>query len=706
MTIPVSAREAARLAQAAASDPGLLGCWVDASAGSGKTKVLTDRVLRLLLREDQKAGRILCLTFTRAAAAEMRTRIATRLGDWAVAEEAALAEALATLGCPADPATRRRARSLFAEVLELPGGMRISTIHGFCQSLLHAFPLEAGLAPQFRVLEEADAAALHAEAREAVLSGAVPGGEAGAALALLAGLVDAGSFAGAVGALLNGRNRERLAECLRASNGLDGLRLRLAGLLGLEADMDEPALLRDACRVPDPVPRAAAALVNHKDKRARDLAARMRDWLDRDHEARAACWDDWCGHLLTDKGALRAVLAGDTAFVAEAARIVALRERIAACRQLEATTALLRLAHPILDHVEQRKRGAGLLGYDDLIEIASRVLRDPGSAWVLFKLDGGLDHVLLDEAQDSNPAQWKIAWALSEEFFAGQGVERKGEPPARSVFAVGDVKQAIYGFQGSDARGFGLWEARFRGRVEALDERGFRRVPLTTSFRSTAPVLALVDAVFADGPARAGVVGAEEVLAHRADREGHAGEVELWPLLRPAEKPKAEDWHIPEDPADAADASAQMAEALAARIAHMIRHERLAARDRPVRAGDILVLVRRLANVPLVPRLVRALKERNVAVAGISRLKLVEHIAVMDLLALCDVLLLPEDDLQLAALLKSPLCGLDEDALFELAHGRKASLWSVLLAHRGAATPTGRAAGWIARLAERADLLA
>ena len=296
MTVPVSAREAARLAQAAASDPGLLGCWVDASAGSGKTKVLTDRVLRLLLREDQKAGRILCLTFTRAAAAEMRTRIATRLGDWAVAEEAALAEALATLGCPTDPATRRRARSLFAEVLELPGGMRISTIHGFCQSLLHAFPLEAGLAPQFRVLEEADAAALHAEAREAVLSGAVPGRGAGAALALLAGLVDAGSFAGAVGALLNGRNRERLAECLRASNGLDGLRLRLAGLLGLEADMDEPALLRDACRIPDPVLRAAAALVNHKDKRARDLAARMRDWLDRDHDTRAAGWDDWCGN--------------------------------------------------------------------------------------------------------------------------------------------------------------------------------------------------------------------------------------------------------------------------------------------------------------------------------------------------------------------------------------------------------------------------
>jgi ATP-dependent helicase/nuclease subunit A len=706
MTGPVSAREAARRDQAAAADPALLGCWVDASAGSGKTKVLTDRVLRLLLREGQQAGRILCLTFTRAAAAEMRTRIAQRLGEWAVAEDAALARALAELGAPTDPATLRRARALFAEVLELPGGMRITTIHSFCQSLLHAFPLEAGLAPQFRVLEEADAAALHAEAREAVLAGQAPE----AALALLAGLVDAGSFAEAVGRLLTGRNRERLAECLRHSNGVAGLRLRLAALLDLDAETDEQDLLARACTIPDPVLQAVAALANHRHKRGRDLAPKMQAWLALDPAARAGCWEDWCGHVFNTKGQLRDVLAELPAFVAEAARIEALQERLAACRQLEATMALLELANPILEHVEARKRGAGLLGYDDLIEIASRVLRDPGSAWVLFKLDGGLDHVLLDEAQDSNPAQWKIAWALSEEFFAGLGADRREPssavpPQPRSVFAVGDVKQAIYGFQGSDARGFGSWEQRFRARVEALAPQGFRRIPLTTSFRSTTPVLALVDAVFRDGPARAGVVEDGAVLRHRADREGQAGLVELWPMLRVDETPKAEEWLSPEEPAEAADASAQMAEALAARIAAMIREERLPARDRAIHAGDILVLVRRLANVPLVPRLVRALKRRGVAVAGISRLKLVEHIAVMDLLALCDVLLLPDDDLQLAALLKSPLCGLDEDALFELAHGRPGSLWSRLLAYRGAATPLGRAADWIGRLAERLDLL-
>jgi ATP-dependent helicase/nuclease subunit A len=713
MNTPLTPREQAQIAQKLASDPSV-SAWVAASAGSGKTKVLTDRVLRLLLQEGQSAQRILCLTFTKAAAAEMQTRLARKLGDWAVAEDPRLAAELEALGCPADEAALRRARSLFAEVLELPGGMRISTIHAFCQSLLGAFPLEAGLPPQFRVLEDADAATLLADAREAVLGGGGGGGAAREKLALLAGLVGADDFSATVAALLD--RRDRLAACLRGCNGLPGLRLRLAELLELGDEEDEAAVLASACRVPDAVARAAAALVNHRNKTPRELAARMRDWLARDVEDRAAAWAEWHSLFLTDKGALRTALAGDPALEAEAARILAVQGRVAACRLLEATEALLALAGPVLDHYEARRRSSGLLAYDDLIATASRVLRDPGSAWVLFKLDGGLDHVLLDEAQDTNPAQWEIASALTEEFFAGFGAELAGQGARiRTIFAVGDAKQSIYGFQGADARGFGAWETRFRKRVEGRRRGDFRKVELNVSFRSTAPVLALVDAVFADGPARAGVVEEGAVLAHRADREGHAGEVELWPLLRAAPKPKPLAWEVPEEPRRVADATALMAEALAARIAHMVRHETLPARGvrgpdgalrpRPVRPGDVLVLVRRLANVPLVPLLVRALKERGVPVAGVSRLKLVEHIAVMDLLALLGALLLPEDDLQLAALLKSPLVGLSEDDLFDLAHPRAGSLWSALLRHRGAGTPAGRAADWIGRLADRADLV-
>jgi ATP-dependent helicase/nuclease subunit A len=717
---PLSARAQAELAQHAASDP-LVSAWVGASAGSGKTKVLTDRVLRLLLQDGQAANRILCLTFTKAAAAEMQTRLARRLGAWACADDGLLDAHLQALGCEPGETLRRRARGLFAEVLELPGGMRISTIHAFCQSLLRAFPLEAGLPPQFAVLEDAEAASLLADAREAVLTAGLAPTEN---LQSLAGLVSADDFSGVLSGLM--RERERIAACINGCNGVSGLRLRLARAIGLpDGEEDAASAVAALCRVPDEVARAAAALVNQKNKKPQALGNGIRAWLALDGEERAARWQEWHRLFFTGEGKVRAEVAADAVMAAEAERLAEVQGRLAGCRLLAATEALLALAHPVLGHFDARKRGAGLMAYDDLIATAERVLRDPGSAWVLFKLDGGLDHVLLDEAQDSNPAQWRIAAALTEEFFAGQGAERRTFSEAeaeaarrRSVFAVGDIKQSIYGFQGADTAGFGTWGTAFERRVR--DSEGeFRQVPLTTSFRSTAPVLALVDAVFAEDAARRGVVpdGAEALL-HRADREGHAGAVELWPLLRRAAKPKPLPWLVPEQPEQVADAPTLLAEAVAARIAHMLRHDRLHARcvrrrcprtgaetleARPVRPGDVLVLVRR--RTAFVQRLVRALKERGVPVGGVDRLALVEQIAVQDLLALCDALLLPEDDLQLAALLKSPLIGLSEEALFGLAHGRAGSLWAALSARRGSDTPEGRAAEWIACLQGRADLV-
>jgi ATP-dependent helicase/nuclease subunit A len=312
--------------------------------------------------------------------------------------------------------------------------------------------------------------------------------------------------------------------------------------------------------------------------------------------------------------------------------------------------------------------------------------------------------VLLDEAQDSNKAQWGIAAALTEEFFAGKGVEKRDQPTPRTVFAVGDIKQSIYGFQGADAAGFARWKGHFGRRIGALGDT-LRDVQLKVSFRSTAPVLALVDAVFAEGEARAGVVDAGDVLAHRPDRSEHAGCVELWPMLEAAPTEPPPPWEVPETPSAATGADALLAEAIAARIADWIeRKEMLPGRGRPIRAGDILVLLRKRGG-GLLPRLVRALKERNVPVGGADRIRLVEQIAVLDLLALADVLLLPDDDLQLAALLKSPLVGLDEDQLMALAAGRSTSLWAVLQKARGAATPEGRAADWIAGLMARADLV-
>ncbi|WP_137180024.1 double-strand break repair helicase AddA [Roseomonas sp. AR75] len=710
MTALRTPRQEAEYEQGRGSDPAA-SAWVTASAGSGKTKVLTDRVLRLLLAPGARPNAILCLTFTKAAAAEMATRLATRLGAWAVLPESKLAAELAALlGTAPARDDLTRARKLFCDVLELPGGMRISTIHAFCQSLLRAFPLEAGLSPQFGVVEDSEAAALLADAQEEVLAGPLTPKEA---LEALAALVPPNAFADLVKALT--RDRVRLAAALRGAGTLDGLCAAIAGLLGLATTAHEAALIEEAAQSAASDILAAARLLQAS-RNANDQArgAKLLAWLELDGVARSAQWDDWCEIFLTDKGTVRARLGTKeigarqaeclAILQAEGERLVQIEGSRRACRLLAATRALLGLGKPVLDGYAARKRARGLMDYDDLILAAEGVLKDPGSAWVLYKLDGGLEHVLLDEAQDSNPAQWGIAAALADEFFAGEGRERKGEPVTRTIFAVGDVKQSIYGFQGADAAGFGRWKRHFAERCAAIHGE-LRDVQLKVSFRSTAPVLAMVDAVFADGAARAGVVEGDDVLEHRADRIGQAGAVELWPMLDAAETEPPPEWDVPDAPSRTAGPDAMLADAVAARIQHWLASgEMLPARGRAMRPGDILVLVRKRTG-GLVPRLLKALKERGVPVGGADRLRLVEQIAVQDMLALADVLLLPEDDLQLAALLKSPLIGFDEDQLFALAQGRIGSLWARLAQERGRDTPEGRAADWLARLMGRADLV-
>ncbi|WP_160000083.1 double-strand break repair helicase AddA [Roseomonas sp. 18066] len=702
-----SPREAAQAAQRRASDP-LASAWVGASAGSGKTKVLTDRVLRLLLRPGAKPGRILCLTFTKAAAAEMATRLARRLGEWAVADDATLRASLEALtGARPGAALARRARALFAEVLEQPGGMRIATIHSFCQSLLRSFPLEAGLPPQFTLIEEADAAEMLAESREMTLaSGTLPE----EAIAAMAGLGSPEDFADTLRMLV--RERERLGKAIEAAGGIRGCDVLLRKRLGLPREGGEGEALAEAVAAVDsPQLRASALLRQSGNANDRARGELMKAFIDLPLEARQARWDDWCAIFLTADGSPRKSMATkgglkdrheetQALMAEEAERLYRFEDGRKAWRLHGATLALLALAQPVLNAYAARKARMGAVDFDDLIQAARGLLQDPGSAWVLYKLDGGLDHLLLDEAQDSNPHQWEIAARLAEEFFSGLGTR---EPEAvRSIFAVGDEKQSIYGFQGADAAGFARWQAHFERAVGEAGEK-FAAVPLNVSFRSTAPVLALVDAVFAEGAARQGVVPEGAVLAHRADRAGEAGIVELWPALAKPPAAALEPWDVPDEPVGEEDAEALMAEALAARIAQMVREERLPARgDRPIRPGDILVLLRRRTGFSTL--LVRALKARGVAVGGVDRMRLIEQIAVQDLLALCDILLLPEDDLQLAAVLKSPLCNVPEDDLYVLARGRVQPLWWNLLQRRGEDSAAGRAADWLADLADRADL--
>jgi ATP-dependent helicase/nuclease subunit A len=662
--------------QLQASDPAV-SAFVSAHAGAGKTKLLVDRLLRLMLAGADPA-RILCLTYTKAAAAEMAIRLQRRLGGFVTLDDAALDRELAALAVARSADSRALARALFAKVLDLPGGMRISTIHAFCQSLLRRFPLEAQVSPHFALVEDADARAALEEAREAALPVADKD-----ALATLAGLVNADGFAGLVAYLE--REREKLQAALKLAP--DALAVAMRRAAGVTAP-DEASLLAGAVTWPGEA-RLRGALTRvqtHGSQGVGDKAGRMLGWLNLPAAERVEHWERWLEELFTKAGEdrkagafINASLAKTHTDVAdicadEQARVKAVLDEAAALRMANASAALLTLAAPILQSYEADKSAGARLDYIDLIGRTSALLKDTGAAWVLFKLDGGLDHLLLDEVQDTAPEQWRIAARLTGDFFAGAGA-RAGTH--RTVFAVGDVKQSIYSFQGAEPAAFAKARDWYRRRVEAAGEI-WRETVLDVSFRSTAPVLDLVDAVFAEAPAANGVCVPAD-LHHVANRVGHAGAVEIWPLAPRPDVQALDPWSIAERNHGQDSAPDRLVRELAAWITAQVSGSvMLESAGRPLRPGDILVLVRRRNNFGRA--LVRALKAAGVPVAGLDRMVLTDQPAVQDLMSLCDALLLPDDDLTFCEFLVSPLGFLSDDSLMRLVTQRQGSAWEALRA--------------------------
>ena len=691
-----------------ASDP-KVSAWVDASAGTGKTTVLTDRVLRLLL-DGASPGRILCITFTRAAAAEMSNRIIERLGGWAVKGDAELVHELYELtGERPDADTQTRARQLFAAIVDAPAGFRIQTIHAFCQSVLRRFPLEAGLAPHFDLLDDRTAGELLAEARQAVLfeAGRDPHGPLGKALAVLIEYMDERGFAALIQTVLS--SRRRIAQAIADHNGVGLLAPRMWRELGLEPGETPAVILEEACHegVFDRIGlhQACETLAggsNTDMRRADGIAA----WLAA--EDRVAGWDAYIGQFLSGKGEPNGNYAKTKAHKAmahilepEARRLTKVLDRLRCAATAAATEAMLVMADAIFRFYEASKSAKALLDYDDLIEV-TRKLVESDAAWVLYKLDGGIDHLLVDEAQDTNPEQWRIIQALSAEFFAGEGAREEN----RTIFVVGDGKQSIYSFQGADPTALGPMRRYFEQQLENI-KAVLQPVDLIKSFRSTDPVLRLVDGVFANPEAYDGVHDdPDNPLKHDLSRIDAPGLVELWPAFEPEDEEEAEKtgpWAANDKPRSERDPEQE----LAARIADTIQgwiaaREPLVPGGPPIGAGDIMILVRRRTR--FVAPLIRALKARDVPVAGVDRLALTEPLAVQDLMALGRFLLLPEDDLTLAALLKSPLIGLNEDQLFALAYKRSGSLWNALLAAAETnAKEFESARAWLARLLAEVD---
>lgn len=652
--------------------------WLSASAGTGKTQVLAARVFRLLLR-GVDPGAILCLTFTKAGAAEMATRISRQLAHWVRADEKALFDDLRALGEPGGPAQREVARTLFAKVLDAPGGgLRIQTIHGFCQSLLAAFPIEAGLVPGFRPIEPREEALLRRQALADLLVDAEREGRRAVVETI-----------GALSVRLGEQGAEGyLAACARAGDALEALPSGIApfvrGQLGVPlGDID--AAVAEGCDAldRDGIARLAAANRAWGTATGTGHAETLATWLAGDLPARVAGLEALVAVVRTGKGEPRKASAKLIAAEADYEALAAsLGEGCAALLGMRIRAAYADLLGAALEVGRDYARGyaaakrrAGAVDFDDLIRAAVALLRQPGiGEWIRYKLDQVTEHVLVDEAQDTNVAQWTIVRALVDEYFVGRGVYA---PSVRTLFTVGDLKQAIFGFQGTDPVFFQAAEAHFARAAAAVegddlmpeDERGlpFDRLSLTDSFRSTAPVLEFVDqAIETVGAPN---LGTDAVPAH-ASRVDGPGAVELWPAIAAGategDDAGEEGW--------IEDAVRENATRIARQVRRWLDEPLwLGSKGRALRPEDVMILVKRRGE--LAQLLVARLYAEGVPVAGVDRLRLAAPLAVQDLLAAVRFVLQPDDDLSLASLLVSPLIGWTQDELMARAIPRQGSLW-------------------------------
>ncbi|MGH7022421.1 MAG: double-strand break repair helicase AddA [Caulobacteraceae bacterium] len=676
--------KAGRPARVEASDP-RASVFVAANAGSGKTSTLVTRVARLLLAGAPPEA-ILCVTFTKAAAAEMQRRLFRQLGGWAVMKDADLTKALADI----EEAGRdlNAARALFARALETPGGLKIQTIHAFCEKLLRRFPLEAGISPGFAVLEDAAAVEVSRRARESVAEVALarPKDEVAEAYFHFSVQLDHRSFETMFGDFA--ARREAIEAYARERGGAAQMPQDVWRRCGFDRPQGSEDIARAALK------RARTA---HWRRVADILAASGRLSEAKlgaalTNAAQAESFEDFKTAFLTGKNEPRKLFAASLApadrdwLEEEQKRCLEARERIAAARLAEDTIRALTLAVAYAELYDGAKDARGALDFTDLVIRSCELLtRKADAAWVLYKLDGGLEHVLLDEAQDTAPGQWDILRALTAEFFHGQGAV----DARRTIFAVGDPKQSIFSFQGAAPERLALEEEAFSRTVTAAGET-FRRVPLLKSWRSTPEILTFVDRVSADPRVAEGLAAAgENVTAvpprHLGDR-GAGGCVELSPLEEGEETEVEADPWDPLDKDPAQSAGKLLAARIAAAVAQMVaRGEAVGERDgggsRPCRFGDVLILVRR--RNALFHEIIRALKKAGVPVAGADRLKLSEHGVFEDLMALGRLARFESDDLSLAVLLRSPFCDVSEEGLFDLAYGRQGSLWRALATRAG-----------------------
>jgi len=706
--------------QLKASDP-LSSVWVGASAGTGKTFVLTNRVLRLML-SGTNPDKILCLTYTNAAAAEMAIRVNKRLAEWVTFDEKKFIDELSDLlGHTPDEKQKNLARKLFAKVLDVPGGLKIQTIHSFCQSLLGRFPIEANISPNFTLLDEITINEHLRLSQDEILQDIQHGQskKLKTALDFLSAQLAEETFVKLMKNLANERGGLEYLNQINKSS-FDEIILSLRKILGLsETDSIESILYvagEDNNFDGDGLGRVANTLLQTT-KRYIDNGDKIISWLNLDN-SRSDGFEHYKSAFLKKDGDIKS----DDFLMSikvrekepemfeilqnEADRVLNIDEHIRKLHLLENCQAMLRLAYALINTYNKRKKNHNVVDFDDLIlKVRGLFDRDNIASWILYKLDGGLDHILIDEAQDTNPEQWKIISKLVLEFFSGIGTrsEKSFKEKPRTIFAVGDVKQSIYSFQKAEPKLFNVTREYFEDQVQnaGLD---FSTVPMNLSFRSTSGILEVVDEVFKSEVDRKAISFKIDEIKHKSHREGQAGLVEIWDSVKPEENENDESWSPPIIQKTEHDPKRIVAERIADQIECWIKSgEKLASKDRLITAGDIIILVQKRKD--FVHHMIRSLKRRKISVAGLDRMALKEQLAVMDLMAVANFTLLPNDNLTLAVVLKSPLIGLCEDDLIDLAVTRLEgqSLWAALLKRRNDKQSFADAADYLTELTKQAD---
>jgi ATP-dependent helicase/nuclease subunit A len=680
-TIPLAVRDR----QTSASNPAS-SSFVSANAGSGKTHVLVQRVIRLLL-SGVPPEKTLCITFTKAAAANMAERVFTTLGHWVTLDDAALDDAMREAGLP-NPGVRLRkvARELFARALETPGGLKVQTIHALCTRLLQQFPFEANVPARFAVLDERDQTDMMERANLRVFLEAARTPDSVLGRALLTAMASAAdvTFKDVVREAC--LSRDHFMAWTDAAGSAEAAAAEMSAVLGVSRTDNLEEVEREIVDGPY-LPRERwleiAGATEGGSKSDQKQGDQLRAALAATGSAQV---DEYLSVFLTDENLPRATIltkafVRDNPSVArlfdnESVRLTSLIERRRAVITRDRTEALLHIAMAAASNYRREKEERGLLDYDDLIDKTLLMLNKVSAGWVHYKLDRGVDHVLIDEAQDTSPRQWDIVEHIISEFAAGEGAR---DGITRTVFAVGDEKQSIFSFQGAAPREFAERRQRIGSRFTAAG-LNFESISFTYSFRSGAGVLRAVEGAFRSPDVYQSITTDRDGMPpHLALDDAGPSQIELWPLAKADERKDIEGWRAPFDGVSVTSPEVKLSKRIQAEIKQLVTSGTMTGPEgarRPLNYGDVLVLVRRRGNV--FDAVIQALKHGNVPVAGADRLKLTEHIAIIDLMNLADALLLPQDDLALAVALKSPLFGLDDDDLFALAWNRKTSLRAAL----------------------------